>query len=92
MSKKSKKETEVEVDDKVTVRFMPGCFDNFEGTQEELDEFVKEIQSMFENMTPEELEDQAVEINIEDIIESMEEDPEAVELMKQIAMEERKLH
>ena len=35
--------------------FDPGCFDNFEGTQEELDEFVKQIQEfadsglLFEN-------------------------------------------
>ena len=61
-------------------------------TQEELDEFVKEIQKVFESMTPEELEEQAVEIDIEEIVEAMENDPEAVELMKQIAMDERKLH
>lgn len=28
------------------VVFAPGCFDQFEGTQEELDEFVSEIQKM----------------------------------------------
>ena len=28
--------------------FMPGCFDGFEGTQEELDELTAEIQRMFE--------------------------------------------
>lgn len=28
------------------VIFAPGCFDDFEGTQEELDEFVAEIQKM----------------------------------------------
>jgi hypothetical protein len=27
--------------------FAPGCFDSFEGTQEELDALVKEIQDMF---------------------------------------------
>lgn len=27
--------------------FAPGCFDNFEGTQEELDALVKEIESGF---------------------------------------------
>jgi hypothetical protein len=46
--------------------FDPGCFDNFEGTQEELDEFVAQIQAMaesgllFENsveMTDEDLEE-----------------------------------
>lgn len=41
---------------KMTVQFAPGCFDNFEGTQEELDAFVKEITSMFEGKTPSEIE------------------------------------
>ena len=31
---------------KIQVIFTPGCFDDFEGTQEELDEFVAEIQRM----------------------------------------------
>ena len=29
------------------VQFAPGCFDNFEGTQEELDAFIAEITRMF---------------------------------------------
>ena len=29
--------------------FTPGCFDNFDGTQEELDEFIAEIKQMFES-------------------------------------------
>ena len=33
-------------DKKVKVVFAPGCFDNFEGTQEELDAMLREIQSM----------------------------------------------
>jgi len=46
--------------------FDPGCFDNFEGTQAELDEFVKQIQEfaesglLFENsveLTDEDIED-----------------------------------
>ena len=32
--------------DKVNVVFAPGCFDSFEGTQEELDALLKEIQDM----------------------------------------------
>jgi hypothetical protein len=50
--------------------FDPGCFDNFEGTQEELDEFVKQIQEfadsglLFEN---------SVELTDEDIEELDEE-------------------
>ena len=31
--------------------FAPGCFDSFEGTQEELDELVKEITESFTNGT-----------------------------------------
>jgi hypothetical protein len=31
------------------VIFDPGCFNNFEGTQEELDEFVKQIQEFAES-------------------------------------------
>ena len=46
--------------------FDPGCFDNFDGTQKELDEFVKQIQEfaesglLFENsveLTDEDIED-----------------------------------
>jgi hypothetical protein len=29
------------------IEFAPGCFDNFEGTQEELDEFIATITEMF---------------------------------------------
>lgn len=41
-----------------TVVFAPGCFDSFEGTQEELDELISEIQrsvedgTLFEKSTP----------------------------------------
>ena len=43
---------------KMKVEFAPGCFDDFDGTQQELDELVAEIQrmansgEMFENSTP----------------------------------------
>lgn len=43
---------------KVVVEFAPGCFDEFDGTQEELDELIKEIKrlaesgEMFENSSP----------------------------------------
>ena len=32
----------------LTLEFAPGCFDSFEGTQEELDELITEIKRMFE--------------------------------------------
>ncbi len=31
------------------IEFAPGCFDNFEGTQEELDALINEIKTMFAN-------------------------------------------
>ena len=33
-------------DEEYELRFAPGAFDEFEGTQEELEEFIKEIQEM----------------------------------------------
>ena len=41
---------------KLKIEFAPGAFDSFEGTQEELDEMIAEIQTMFAELTPEELE------------------------------------
>ena len=46
-----------ENDKKIKIEFAPGCFNDFEGTQEELDDLVAEIQRMadsgelFENAT-----------------------------------------
>ncbi len=34
---------------KIKVEFAPGCFDNFEGSQEELDSFIAEIIRMAES-------------------------------------------
>jgi hypothetical protein len=34
---------------KMKVVFAPGCFDNFDGTQEELDELVAEINNMVDS-------------------------------------------
>ena len=45
-------------DKKTKIEFVPGCFDDFEGTQEELDALVEEIRRMadtgelFENAVP----------------------------------------
>lgn len=76
------------------IEFAPGCFDNFEGTQEELDELVKEIQTMFTTMTPEELAERSVPIDVDDL------DDETVEsLVRQLGIDvdaedvtPRKLH
>jgi hypothetical protein len=37
------------------IEFAPGAFDQFNGTQEELDQMMKEVMDMLSNMTPEEL-------------------------------------
>lgn len=47
----------------VSVIFAPGCFDTFEGTQEELDELMADIQETFTNMTPEELAAQSISLD-----------------------------
>jgi hypothetical protein len=33
---------------KLEIKFAPGCFDNFSGSQDELDELMAEIQKMAE--------------------------------------------
>lgn len=35
----------------IKIEFAPGAFDNFDGTQEELDELIAEIKTMFANGT-----------------------------------------
>ena len=39
----------------IKVTFAQGSFDNFEGTQEELDQLVNELTNYFHSLTPEEL-------------------------------------
>ncbi len=48
------------------IEFAPGCFDNFEGSQEELDKLVAEIQKMFKGKTPEELAEMSRPLDDED--------------------------
>ena len=49
------------------IEFAPGCFDNFEGTQEELDALISDIKEMFasgealENAVPIDLDDMSDE-------------------------------
>ena len=51
------------------VVFAPGAFDSFEGTQEELDEMIAEVQAMFEGKTREEIDAISRPIDIEDLAE-----------------------
>lgn len=39
---------------KLKIEFAPGCFDSFDGTQEELDELINEIRMMVDDGTFEE--------------------------------------
>lgn len=56
-----------------TLEFAPGCFDSFDGTQEELDEMVAEIQRMFDSG---EMETNSRRVDIEELFE---EDPDVAE-------------
>ena len=55
------------------IEFAPGCFDNFEGTQEELDEMIAEITAMLKSG---EMNERARTVDIDELIE---EDPEMAE-------------
>ncbi len=68
------------------ITFAPGCFDNFEGTQEELDELMKTIQDMFDSG-----EAQLKAIPVEDILDEFTEE-ELLEIFQQDTDEPKTLH
>jgi hypothetical protein len=74
------------------VEFAPGCFDHFDGTQEELDALQAQIIAMFESG---EIEAEATELDLDAL---MEEDPEYAEIVMEALMRgdddssQRKLH
>jgi Mg/Co/Ni transporter MgtE len=49
------------------LEFAPGCFDNFEGTQEELNELIAEIQQMFKSGAIEEHSHQLSDDDFDDL-------------------------
>lgn len=53
--------------------FAPGCFDNFEGSQEELDALISQIQGMFDGKTREEIESMSEQLTEEEFEELPEE-------------------
>lgn len=55
------------------VIFAPGAFDTFEGTQQELDELMAEIQETFANMSPEELAAQSQPVDEDELEEALQE-------------------
>ena len=68
---------------KITIEFAPGAFDSFDGTQEELDAFQKEVLEMFANLTPEEIQARSTAVDVDYIEDLMTEDPEAAEQLIQ---------
>ncbi len=54
---------------KMKIEFAPGCFDNFEGTQEELDKMVADIQDLFANKSREEIEAMSRPISVDELLE-----------------------
>ncbi len=80
---------------KIKIEFAPGCFDNFEGTQEELDAFMAELQNKFSSMTREQIEAESRSIDEEYLEEMFEKDPEYAAKLVQILLsdpgEDRKL-
>jgi hypothetical protein len=68
-----------------TLEFAPGCFDGFEGTQEELDDLMSEIQRMFDSG---EMEANSTPVDIDELIE--EESEYALKVMQSLNDEEPK--
>ncbi len=66
---------------KMEVVFAPGCFDNFDGTQDELDQLIKEIQEHAENGT---LFENSNPVSMENLLEELGEE-EAEDLLSTIA-------
>jgi hypothetical protein len=52
----------------IKVVFEPGCFDSFDGTQEELEKLMADIQAEFAGKTRDEIEDMSNVVNLEDLL------------------------
>ena len=72
---------------KIEIIFAPGCFDHFEGTQEELGEMIQKIKDMAESG---ELFEMSEAIDIQDLID--ETDPAELEEIVNEMLTPRKLH
>ena len=76
---------------KIKLTFAPGCFDEFDGTQEELDEMIAQITQIFTEATPEEIE--AMSRPLSEVIDELDEQ-ELDAILNSVDLEktERKLH
>ena len=63
------------------IEFAPGCFDNFEGTQEELDALISQITEMFKSG---EAQARALPLDFDDL------DEEDLEMLEKIAQAEER--
>lgn len=77
-------------DEKRKISFAPGCFDEFDGTQEELDELIAELTKVFTESTEEEL--MAMSRPLADVLDELSED-ELRHIVNSVDdKNERKLH
>lgn len=53
------------------ITFAPGCFDGFEGTQEELDALINEIRSVFANSSFEDLQAMSRPVDMDELIDDI---------------------
>lgn len=75
---------------KIEIVFAPGCFDNFDGTQEELDQMIQELKEMVESG---EIFDKSTPVNLEDIEDLIDEtNPLEIEQIVNEMLTPRKLH
>lgn len=80
--------SDLEADKKIKVEFAPGCFDEFEGTQAELDDLIAEIQRMADTG---ELFEDAQHLSLDDLQELADEDEDyQVVIDKLIEPEDKK--
>lgn len=75
---------------KIEIIFAPGCFDNFDGTQEELDEMIQQIKKMAESG---ELFEQSMPVDLDGIEDLIDEtNPLEIEEIVNEMLTPRKLH
>jgi sigma54-dependent transcription regulator len=82
--------TDKDDDKKMQIVFAPGCFDSFDGTQEELDALIAQITKLaesgelFEESTAvniDELVDELTDDELDELVESLGIDPEDLEFL-----------